>query len=463
MADMHQQINRVAPLRVATATNGHKVAKAASRPANPCLCDLGLGTRIVVGNAGDHSRVLAFLTQHYQVPLAEDFQSRLDDPSYEPTDRMLLVRGSDLIGHLQLSRQSAWFERERIPMAAIRDCAILPEMHPAELMAPLLATAESTALAEGAILAVARPDQPELFAANGWSTCRAQGHTQANTRALLAHITAQLATRKHRHSQIEVRTWWHFELEGIQPVYDQVATAMWGTLHRSDDAWRWLVGRKAHDQVLIAVRHKAEETGESDKLHAVGYAVVRDSCIVEMMTLPGYASVRLMLIARACRDAIDRDHHFVSLHTPATDPMHELLVTAGGSWHACAAQHGSPWMHKLLSPEKWVERLYPQLYHRAKEAGIPRPLEIGFAVDERCYRFLFTRRSVRLEHALPSTPTEVACDALTFQELLTSNLAWTTARERGLLRVEDSSKATILAALFPPRLFWQSPFELLRL
>jgi hypothetical protein len=214
---------------------------------------------------------------------------------------------------------------------------------------------------------------------------------------------------------------------------------------------------------LIAVRHKQEESHESEKLHVVGYAVVRDSCIVEMMTLPGYATVRSMLVARACRDAIDRYHHFVSLHTPATDPMHELLVTAGGSWHACGVQHGSPWMHKLLSPEKWVERLYPQLYHRAKEAGIPRPLEIGFAVDERRYRFLFTRRSVRLEHALPSTQTDVACDALTFQELLTSNLAWTTARERGLLRIEDSAKAAILAALFPPRLFWQSPFELLRL
>ncbi len=407
--------------------------------------------------------MLAFLTQHYQVPLTEDFQSRLDDPTYKPTDRMLLVRAGQLIGHLQLSRQSAWFERERIPTAAIHDCVILPEMQPVEFMAPLLATAESTALAEGAILAMARPTQPKFFTARGWSTCRAQGHTQANTRALLAHITAQLAARKHRHAHVEVRTWWHYELEAIQPVYEQVATAMWGTLHRSEDTWRWLVSRNAHDQILLAVRHKPENNAESAKLRVVGYAVVRDSCIVEMITLPGYAAVRLMLVARACRDAIDRDHHFVSLHTPATDPMHELLVTAGGSWHACAAQHGSPWMHKLLSPEKWVERLYPQLYHRAKEAGISRPLEISFAVDERCYRFLFTRRSARLEHALPAARADVTCDTLTFQELLTSNLAWTPARERGVLHVVDPAKAAILAALFPPRLFWQSPFELLRL
>jgi len=375
---------------------------------------------------------------------------------------MLVVRRGELIGQLQLSRQSAWFDHERIPTATVRDAVILPEMNPAGLMEPLLETAESTALAEGAILAIARPEQPEFFAARGWSSCRAQGHTQANTRALLAHIIAQLAARKSRHAHIEIRTWWHFELEAIQPVYEQVATAMWGTLHRSDDAWRWLVGRKAHDQILIAVHHKEHEANAAKKLHVVGYAVVRDSCIIEMMTLPGHSAVRPLLVARACRDAIDRDHHFVSLHTPPTDPMHEFLVTAGGNW-LTSAPHGGQWMHKLLSPEKWIERLYPTLYRRAREAGIPRPLEIGFAVGESRYRFLFTRRSVRLEHALPSASVDVTCDLLTFQNLLTSNLAWPKALERGLLRVADPPKAALLAALFPPRLFWQSPFELLRL
>ncbi len=479
---MHQHLSRVSP-RIALAApieavpikerahakgNGAVVehvraSRAALMPrSNPVLREIDLHTQIVVGNAGDHPRALALLLQHYQAPLAEDFQSRLDDPSYEPTDRMLVVRRGELIGQMQLSRQSAWFDRERIPTATVRDGVILPEMNPAGLMEPLLETAESTALTEGAILAIARPEQPEHFAGRGWSTCRSQGHTQADTRALLAHITAQLATRQSRHAHIEIRTWRHFELEAIQPVYEQVATAMWGTLHRSDDAWRWLVGRKAHDQILIAVDHKEGEAKEAEKLHVVGYAVVRDSCIVEMITLPGYSAVRPLLMARACRDAIDRDHHFISLHTPPTDSMHEFLATAGGSW-LTSAPHGGEWMHKLLSPEKWVERLYPQLYRRAREAGIPRPLEIDFAVGDSRYRFLFTRRSVRLEQALPAAPVDATCDLLTFQNLLTSNLAWPVALERGLLQVADPQKAAVLAALFPPRLFWQSPFELLRL
>jgi GNAT superfamily N-acetyltransferase len=429
---------------------------------NPCLRELRRGTKIVAGNAGDHCRVLSFLSRHYQAALGDDFQSRLDEPSYEPSDRLLLVHRGEMLGHAQVSRQSLWFDHERLPVAAIRDFAVLPEMHSAGLREPLLETAEETALAEGAVLAIARAEDPEFFAARGWSTYRSQGHTRANTCSLLAHITAQQAARKHRHAHTEIRTWWHFELESIQPVYEQVAAGMWGTIQRNDDAWRWLVGRKAHEQILLALKHKGEAASDSGTIQVIGYAVVRDSNIVEMFTLPGHSGVRPLLVARACRDAIDRDHHFVSLHTPPTDPLHELLVTAGGSWISGSAQAGQ-WMGKLLSPEKWVERLYPQLYRRAREAGIPRPLEIGFAVDEQRYRFVFTRRSVRLEHALPSATVDITCDAAAFQDLLLSNLAWPAAIDRGRLRLENSKIAPVLTALFPPRLFWQSPFELLRL
>lgn len=474
---MHQQTSQKAagltsPANSLSATSlapknelwGHpsRLASAPQRPHHPCLHEIDLATKIVVGNAGDHSRVQTFLTQYYQTPLGDDFQSRLDEPSYEPSDRMLLIRHGQLIGHVQLSRQSAWFESERIPLAAFRDFVVLSEMQSAGYQKPLLETAEATALAEGAVLGIARPTDSELFAERDWIAWRAQGHTQANTRALLAHITAQLASRKARHSHVEIRTWLHFELEAIQPVYERAAAAMWGTLLRNDDAWRWLVGRKAHDQILMAIRHKSDELSDSSGPNVVGYAVVRDSCIVEMMTLPGHSVVRAMLVARACRDAIDRDHHFVSLHTPPTDPLHELLVTAGGSWHP-ATPYGGQWMTKLLSAEKWIERLYPLLYQRARETGIPRPLEIGFAVGDERYRLVFTRRSARLEHALPSAEVNVACDAATFQSLLLGNLNWPTAVERGIVKVDDSRRSTILAVLFPPRLFWQSPFELLRL
>ena len=129
---------------------------------------------------------------------------------------------------------------------------------------------------------------------------------------------------------------------------------------------------------------------------AIGYAVLRDSCLIEMFTLPGFSSARTAMIAQACRDAIDRDHHFVELHTPAVDPMHELLVTAGGSWQRRLTADGE-WMFKLLSPDKWLERLYPVLQQRTHEGELARPLEITFDVDGQIHQLTLTRRSVRLQ------------------------------------------------------------------
>ncbi|MCH8839202.1 MAG: hypothetical protein IH831_00710 [Planctomycetes bacterium] len=434
-----------------------------------CLKDLDASTRIVAGNVGDHPIVLKLLVQVYQCSLAEDFQSRLDEPSYEPCDRLLLVRDDQLVGHVQVSKQIGWFQQQRCPLVKLQDFVALPEFRLAQYNEALLETAEATAIHEGAVLGLVRTDRPEWFEQHGWSCCRGQGHTRANTRAILSHFDAPRTGARRKHASIEVRSWRHFELDSLRSVYQQLSTNMWGTLQRSEQAWQWLVGRKAQDQILIAVKRTRRGSGRrsltphvGDDPHVVGYAVVRDSCIVEMMTLPGYSAARLMLLARACRDAIDRGHHFVSLHTPAADPMHELLVTAGGSWVDDSASTGGVRMFKLLTPERWIERFYPVLHQRAREAGTGSSQQIDLAVGEAGYRLSLTRRSSRLEPIERQQP-DVHCDWHTFQNLLVSNLTFPEAIAAGRLQTKHPSVSRTLAALFPPMLFWQSPFELLRL
>src|SRR5262245_14594274 len=55
-----------------------------------CLRDLSGGARILAGHAADHPLVLELLVHTRQAPLAEDFQSRLDEPSYRPSNRLLV-------------------------------------------------------------------------------------------------------------------------------------------------------------------------------------------------------------------------------------------------------------------------------------------------------------------------------------------------------------------------------------
>ena len=434
-----------------------------------CLREIDPNTRVLAGNVGHHPIVLKLLMQVYQSSLAEDFQSRLDEPSYEPCDRLLLERAGQLVGQVQVSKQIGWFQQQRCSLVKLQDFVVLPEFRPVGYEQTLLETAETTAIAEGAVLGLVRTDQPEWFEQHGWSCWRGQGHTRANARSILSHFDAQRTNARRKWTPIEIRSWRHFELDSLRNVYHQLATNMWGTLQRSEASWQWLVGRKAQDQILIAVqKFRDRSAGGSldssirDEAHIVGYAVIRDSCIAEMMTLPGYTAARPLLVARACRDAIDRGHHFVSLHTPASDPLHELLVTSGGSWQADTAATGGLWMVKLLDPPRWIDRFYPILHQRAREAGISSSQELLLGVDSTMHRLTLTRRSSRLE-TVPEQKPDVRCDWHAFQDLLTSNLTCLDAVADNRLETKDAHVSHILASLFPPKLFWQSPFELLRL
>jgi len=431
----------------------------------------------LVGSAGDHPHVLELLDQACQHPLAEDFQSRLDEPTYEPSDRLLVYRKDQLVGHARVSKQIGWFRRQRLPLAMFQDFFTLPEFEAAKYDEELLKAAESTAIREGSILGLVRTTRPEWFEQHGWGCCQGQGFSRANTMAILSHFDAQAVSHKRRHQcrprSIEIRNWRHFELDSLRKIHEQVSSNMWGSLHRSEETWRWLVGRKAQDQILIAVKKPrsrpkaaaAEPNAElNSELNVVGYAIVRDSCIVEMLTLSGYAHVRPMLVARACREAIDHNHHFVSLLTPANDPMHEFLVTAGGSWISEGSALEGKWMLKLLSPIRWCERLYPLLQQRAEQAGIARPLEIDFACGKKRRRLRLTRRSSRLETCEGySSPANVRCGHHTFQDIMTCNLTYHEALKQNRLQVGCDEVLSALAALFPPALFWQSPYPLLRL
>ncbi len=445
------------------ATSFHVVRpRLTASPDQSCIQELNSDTRIVAANAGDHSLILQLLIQAYQYSLAEDFQSRLDAPGYKPSDRLLLQRNGEIIGHLHLSRQIGWFQGQRYPHVKLQDFFVLPEYCAAGYDEALLKTAETVAAGEGSALALKHTDRPEWFEQHGWSYCHGQGYSRANTREILSHLDAK-QTSPRRRTSLEIRSWRHFEIDSLEKIYSQLSTNRWGMLRRSDETWQWLVGRKAHDQILIAVeKNKRKSRACVTDLNVVGYAVVRDSCLIEMLTLPGYSSARAMLVARACRDAIDRDHHFVSLHTPAADPMHELLITAGGSWVGDCATSGGKAMFKLLSPSRWVERLYPILHERAREAGISLPLQIDFEVDNTHQRLTLTRRSARLEQ--PTKPSvQVSCNWHTFQSMLASNLTFRDAKKIAQLKTTHDDITHTLAALFPAKLFWQSPFPVLRL
>lgn len=428
---------------------------------------LGDGAAIVAANTGDHPLILDFLIAARQTQLAEDFQSRLDQPGYRPSDRLLVRRGGQLAAHVQLSSQISWYAGQRMPTVVLVDFESLPEYRDSDYEDRLLETAEDVARQEGAAVALVRTTRHDWFAARGWSRRRGQGHTRANPRAILSSFDGGMLTHRRRtNPSLEVRAWRHFELDAIEDVYQQVAARMWGPQQRSETWWQWLVGRKAGEQILMAVDPRitppanaaaSDDPASRDPRPAapIGYAVLRDSCIVEMFTLPGRQRARLLLLARACREALDRGHHTVSLLTPPDDPLHEVMVTAGGQWIRHDASRDGIWMFKLLAPEKWVTKLYPVLHQRSLEGQVPRPFECSFALPEGNVQFMLTRRSARLEKR-GKGQTDVRCDKRMLDQLLASNI------RPGEIDLPESIAGAV-HQLFPLEFFWRSTFEWLRL
>ena len=432
--------------------------------------------RIVAAHAGDHALVYAMLRSLNQSPAYEDFTSWLDEPSYEPIDRLLMKQGAEIIAHAQLLHRNAWFHRVKIPVAGLLDFAILPEYASAGWAKSFIESVEEAMRKSGAVVSLVRTQHPDPMLANGWSEVRSTGCSSISVGDLLAYLTAhkrhgnashvsrQVATiagtQKHGTAALEIRQWRQIELRGVRRVYDAEAVNGWGALDRSDSYWHWLVGRKAHSDLIVAVEEPMagiEPNGQND---IVGYAVVHGGQVLEIGGSANGARARLRLLVRACQDAVECGHHTISLHAPASDPLHELIVTAGGAWLSDPGP-GGKLLAKLLDPAAWIEAIYPLLRHRAKAAGLRLPLEMGVKIDSARYRLVVTRRSSRLLED-GGAPPDVRCQSATFGQLLIGNLDAATLRSTG--EVETSSDANFkrLAVLFPPALFWQSQFDSLR-
>ncbi|MGE3242311.1 MAG: GNAT family N-acetyltransferase [Pirellulales bacterium] len=423
----------------------------------PPECD---AVRLVTGHAADHRLIYELLKSSPLAPSADAFSAALEEPSYEPTDRLLVKRGTQILGHVQVVHRSAWFHGVKLPVASIEGLATLPELRDAGYDPLLFSAAEQSLRGSPAVVSFAHTDRVELFRTSGWSEIAAPRHTVANVNEVLARLSAGeeapcSLTRRER--PFRIRHWRHVELEPLLEVSRQGAAATWGGLDRNEQYWRWLVGRKSHDALIVAIEGRDDWDSLAAPPHIVGYAATRGSQLVELGTRHDFHRAAGPLLARACQDAIERDHRQISLHVPPADPLHDVLVSAGGSW-STRARYGGTWLARLVDPVRWVENLYPVLLERAKSADFARPLAIGFDTGRRKYRFELTRRSGHL-HLDDASPSDVTCSPSTMSALMLGNLDLDEARQTGRVFFRDDEIAARVAALFPKIAFWQSPFD----
>lgn len=416
--------------------------------------------RLVTGHAADHRLIYELLKTCPLAPSADSFSASLEEPSYEPTDRLLVKRGTQILGHVQIIHRSAWFHGVKLPIASVEGLATLPELRDAGYDRLLFSAAEQSLRGSAAVVAFARTDRVELFRTSGWSEIASPRHTEANVNEVLARLAASekpLCTLARRERPLRIRHWRHVELEPLLDVSRQAAATTWGGLDRNEPYWRWLVGRKSHDDLIVAIEGRDDWDSLTAPPHIVGYAVTRGSQLVELGTRHEFRRAAGPLLARACQDAIERDHRSISLHLPPADSLHEVLLSASGGW-SNRVRPGAAWLTRLVDPVRWVEHLYPVLLERARAADFARPLAIGFDTGRHKYRFELTRRSSHL-HLDDAVPSDVTCSPSTMSALMLGNLDVDEARQIGRVYFRDDEIASRVAALFPQIAFWQSQFD----
>ena len=408
---------------------------------------------VVAARSGDHSAIHYFLSGIFQAPSRAEFRASLDDPFYEPSDRLLLKRGDRIVGHALITHRVQQFGPLEIPVANLSWLASAPELQGQGLGRHLLAAAERQMAEGGAMVGWLRTRIPHFFRRQGWALCGRYSYSQAGARSLLSQLLAQGLRRR-----LHIRPWRRWEESALVRIYNQNRHAAYGMLERSEHYWRWLVRRRAYDQIYVAI--DGPELPDLDQAAAriVAYAFTRGQHIVELMTARGHRRAASEMIARACDDAVEQDRQAVVLHAPASDPFHNLFTAAGGLHYHRESDHGEVYMARLLEPLRLLRRLGGEFHRRAREAGLPRPLEFGLLVDGKKYQLELTAEETR---AVSRTigRSYLRLNVADFTRLVLGQLDWPRALADG--RVEPSTGLARDAGqvLFPTLPLWRPPLD----
>lgn len=405
--------------------------------------------------AGDHHSVHQFLMAVFQGPCRDAFLSTLDDPFYEPCDRLLIKHEGKILAHVHTTKRTVHFDGVDVPIGEVLWLGTLPESRGQGYARRLLGLAERRLAKEGAVLATLSTKVPHFFRPQGWAVCGRHSHSTAGARDVLAQLSASGSLTS---GSLTVRPWRQVELPSVMYLHAQHAARSPGCLQRSEAFWRWMVSRKEFDQLFVVIDgpDRLEADGSGTKI--AGYAVTRENRILELAADSTCRGAAEQLLARACGEAIERDIYAVTLHAPPHDPLHALFAASRGQWHYHEACQGEVFMARLLDPLGFLRLLRPVLQRRAE--ALPRPCELGLLVEGEKYRLALTRRGVRVQ-AGKLGRSYLSLNVAEFTRLALGHYDPEESAQAGRLQPSTRVALQTASALFPRLPLWRPPLDAL--
>jgi predicted N-acetyltransferase YhbS len=401
--------------------------------------EFGLGTE------ADHEAVYQTLLHVFHGPDREAFLGALSDPSYRPDQRLLVKVDGRVVSHVHLTERKIRYGPTAIPMNGVMWVGTLPEYRGLGFAQNLMRLADDRARETGTVVQALTTGMPQFYRPLGWGVCGRQTIGQTLSRNLPQVSDGMI---EGRGGFWHVRPWRQVELNDLMALYDLQFAQTSGTVIRSEDYWRWIIGRRYAHVIWVACQGEAVR----------GYAFVKDHKILEIAHHPAYPQALKALLGRVRAEALERAYPEVMVHAPVDHPAIEAFRTASGKIIDQDEYEGTASMYHIPNIDHFLVAILPELTQRALRAGVPLPLELGLTVGERRWLLHIEAETSRVE------PDKLSRRHLTLSPATLVRLAMGhTGIDRAALEDGfESSTGTALEAarvLFPIRPLWRSPLD----
>jgi predicted N-acetyltransferase YhbS len=435
-------------MSIKTGRPARKVIVSMKAPAPAHRLPIRRGTvEFGLGTEADHEAVYQTLLHVFHGPDRESFLGALSDPFYKPEQRLVAKVDGRIVSHVHLTSREVRYGCVRLPMNGVMWVGTLPEYRGLGFAQNLMRLAEDRARQTGALLQSLTTGMPQFYRPLGWGICGRQSFAQTLSRNLPAVSDGIV---EGRGGFWHVRPWRQVELNDLMALYDLQFAGINGSVVRTEDYWRWVIGRKYAHVIWFACQ------GESVR----GYAFIKDHKILEIASHPAHPQALRALLGRVRAEALERAYPEVIVHAPSEHPAIEAFRAASGKVVDQDEFEGNSSMYHITDVERFLKAILPELSRRAVESGGPLPVELGVTVGDRRYL-------IHVESS--ASRSRVELDKLSRRHLTLSPAAFVrlvlghTGVDRASIEEGfESSTSTALDAarvLFPPRPVWRSPLD----
>ncbi|MBI1248438.1 hypothetical protein GC197_11450 [bacterium] len=345
--------------------------------------------RLTASQEGDQFAILQLMKHCLYSYDENEFHSQQERPDYEPRERLTFRLGNQIIGHIRCVPQQVWLHGSLSAYLQASEFLLAPEHVDIANVDAFFQCLDRTFHHYPGAFMMHRTSaaMAQRLARFGWVPLSNRFRSKAATEPFLALVRGQAINNRTdelsaKKPGIWIRLMRQVEAEALVSLYENSFQSNQIGTPRSASMWDWLLRRKAFDALYVAI-HGGNKLALEDAIDRIaGYAVVKDNQILEVVTQPHEASVKIPLINRICSDLYEADFREFCLEAPAVDPLHQVLHDAPSAQNTLA---GEELLVRMPDPIQQLAEFSTLLHQRAKSRGIDLPLDLGLLIDGEKY------------------------------------------------------------------------------